>query len=119
MNAALSRHIPGVGRVAGVPVGDYMLDDHEGEAAQARADRISDRFLSESSSLWALAGNLEWLWYSDTETQHDPDAVKALCLIRDGSDDAELGRLIRERAFKELRIECEQFIDDEDAEGDA
>lgn len=108
MSATLSRRIPGVGTVAGKPVGDRPLDpptDPEGEFV---SEHTSWLFAVESRDLHALASHLEWLWYSPRESEHDRDAIRALTLIADSSDDAELGRLIRERTRKDLMWACEE-----------
>lgn len=107
-------HYPGIGPVDTSPrvklgPGDLGWPD-DGDKLQEAAD---DKYMDERTDLWALASQLDWLWYSPKEARHDPTAVEVLSLIANGADDAQLGKLIRERVHHELKKHCYQMAEDE------
>lgn len=110
----MSVFYPGIGPVDTTPPlslgpGDLGWPDDE-DSIQDAAD---DNYEAERHDPWALASQLEWLWYSPKEKHHDPGAVEVLSLIESGEDDGLLGKLIRERVHHELRKHCQQMAEDD------
>jgi hypothetical protein len=85
-----------------------------------RAEQYAERIYAErSQDLEHLSDAMDWVLYRKCGRNH-PCAIDALKLIRDGNDDAELGRLIRETTLAALKDSCDDAGQEEaDAELDA
>lgn len=115
----MSTHFPDTGHIAPNPrplpgPGDIGCADDASDRIQEDADA---KYAVDRHDLWALSSQTDWLLYSPREVRHDPDAVAVLKLIESGADDADLGRIIRERVHSELKRCCYQMAVDE-ANGD-
>ncbi|MDR3445957.1 hypothetical protein [Dyella sp.] len=86
-------------------------DQHEARAERL-AEEMAQTYTNDLQIVSECTGDV--LFYNPEFTDHHPQVIAILALIRDGNDDAELGRLLREATkgviSKKAAIDAEDLI---------
>lgn len=86
-----------------------LADEHDAAVARV-ATEMTATYTNDLQIVSECTGDV--LFYNPEFPGHHPKAVAILALIRDGSDDAELGRLLRESTLSVIRNKADQDAED-------